>query len=255
MAALRSLERAPARKGGRARGVSSPVPRPQPNAETRGIEKRFERFIAHPSYPCVGAKSALGKGQIRYYHGRSLSSGWDDLALLLELQQFGRAYRRDTRLFSSFVAIFGGPLMASETNFERYLWERIQSLHEKDVWLSAPYDPQVSADPAAPDFALSIGGTAFFVVGLHPRASRKARRFERPALVFNLHDQFRRLRADGRYEKMRDTIIGRDRRWTGSVNPMLAPHGSVSEARQYSGRAVGGDWTCPFRPKVSGVGE
>jgi FPC/CPF motif-containing protein YcgG len=27
---------------------------------------------------------------------------------------------------------------------------------------------------------------------------------------------------------------------------MLARHGTVSEARQYSGRAVDKDWVCPF---------
>jgi FPC/CPF motif-containing protein YcgG len=32
----------------------------------------------------------------------------------------------------------------------------------------------------------------------------------------------------------------------GSINPMLANHGSISSARQYSGRAVETDWVCPF---------
>ena len=105
----------------------------------------------------------------------------------------------------------------------------------------------VSPDPEDPHFSLSFGGEAFFVVGLHPNASRAARRFPRPTLVFNLHDQFERLRAEGRYERMREKILERDVALTGSVNPMLARHGEASEARQYSGRAVGDDWQCPFR--------
>jgi len=32
----------------------------------------------------------------------------------------------------------------------------------------------------------------------------------------------------------------------GSPNPMLERHGTVSAARQYSGRAVSDDWRCPF---------
>jgi len=84
------------------------------------------------------------------------------------------------------------------------------------------------------------------VVGLHPRASRRARRFAAPALVFNLHDQFERLRADGRYETLRRTILARDLAFSGSLNPMLARFGEVSEARQYSGRAVEPGWSCPF---------
>ena len=137
----------------------------------------------------------------------------------------------------------------SELEFERALWNRAQSLHDKDAWLGTPWDDAVDPDPEAPDFGLSIGGSAFFIVGLHPHASRKARRFRYPALVFNLHDQFERLRADGRYDKMRERILERDKAWSGSINPMLAEHGSISEARQYSGREVGEDWRCPFEPR------
>ncbi|HEV2682323.1 MAG TPA: YqcI/YcgG family protein, partial [Rhodanobacter sp.] len=54
------------------------------------------------------------------------------------------------------------------------------------------------------------------------------------------------LRADGRYEKLRQAIIERDIAFAGSSNPMLAAHGKSSEARQYSGRQVGTDWVCPF---------
>jgi FPC/CPF motif-containing protein YcgG len=67
-------------------------------------------------------------------------------------------------------------------------------------------------------------------------------------MVFNLHDQFERLRMEGTYEKLRDTILHRERALSGSVNPMLSRFGGISEARQYSGRAVGKDWACPFDP-------
>ena len=93
---------------------------------------------------------------------------------------------------------------------------------------------------------MSFGGEAFFVVGLHPQSSRPARRFEAPAMVFNLHDQFERLRAEGRYDKLRGTILQRDEQLAGSINPMLAEHGTTSAARQYSGRAVSDAWKCPF---------
>ncbi len=72
-------------------------------------------------------------------------------------------------------------------------------------------------------------------------------RLARPALVFNLHDQFTQLRAAGKYEGMREKILARDEAIAGSVNPMLARHGEASEARQYSGRAVPEQWRCPFR--------
>ena len=65
-------------------------------------------------------------------------------------------------------------------------------------------------------------------------------------MVFNLHDQFETLRAEGRYDKLSASILGRDLAVAGSVNPMLANHGSVSGARQYSGRVVETGWRCPY---------
>lgn len=95
-------------------------------------------------------------------------------------------------------------------------------------------------------FSLSIASHPFFVIGLHPGASRIARRFRHPALVFNSHRQFEQLRDDGRYGKMQAIIRKRDKLLQGSVNPSLADFGTATEARQYSGRDVGKDWECPY---------
>jgi FPC/CPF motif-containing protein YcgG len=46
---------------------------------------------------------------------------------------------------------------------------------------------------------------------------------------------------------MREAIMVRDEAIAGSRNPMLARHGEMSEARQYSGRAVDPQWRCPFQ--------
>lgn len=210
------------------------------------LEARFRTFVAAPPFPCVGAKAALAKQQLHFHRARSITSAWDDLATAEALIAFAQAQRRRPTLFTSFVLLFEGPRTLSEQQFERALWERLQSLSDKDAWLGQPAAPGFSADPESPDFALSFGGQGFFAVGLHPRASRRARRFHAPAIVFNLHSQFASLRKSGRYDRMRETILQRDEQLQGSINPMLAPHGSVSEARQYSGRAVDDGWTSHF---------
>jgi FPC/CPF motif-containing protein YcgG len=211
--------------------------------------ERFRDFVKDQAFPCVGAKSALGRGQIKFVVARDIRSSWDDLRIYEGLLEFAMAYRASPKLFQSFIVLFEASLRCSEAQFERSLWTRVQSLADKDAWHGQDYDPRVSADPTSPHFSLSFGGEGFFVVGLHPDASRPGRRFERPALVFNLHDQFERLRAEQRYEPLRENIIKRDVAIAGSENPMLARHGEISEARQYSGRAVEGGWTCPFDAK------
>ncbi|KQZ61600.1 hypothetical protein ASD67_20570 [Sphingopyxis sp. Root1497] len=210
------------------------------------LARRFDAFVRDPAFPCVGAKSALAKGQIRIVVGRDMRSAWDDLRIYPNLLDLAWTYAREPSLFHSLAVVFEEDGGLDEEGFERCLWERLESLTKKDDFHGQMADPRVSADPGDPHFSLSFGGEAFFVVGLHPRASRPARRFERPALIFNLHDQFEQLRASGVYDKMRSTILARDVALAGGVNPMLARHGTMSEARQYSGRAVGSDWVCPF---------
>ena len=206
----------------------------------------FRDFVRAPEFPCVGAKSALAKGQMRIVVSRDIRSGWDDLRIYPGLLDLARSYAEDPVLFQTFVVVFEQDSALSEASFEAAMWARIQSLTDKDAMFAQTPDTRVSGDPGDPHFSLSFGGQAFFVVGLHPGASRPARRFGRPAMVFNLHDQFEQLREMGRYEKLRATILNRDAAIAGSINPMLARHGEGSEARQYSGRVVGNDWQCPF---------
>lgn len=202
--------------------------------------------IAQRDFPCVGAKSALANDLLSIHCAWSLTSAWDDLRIHDELLNWSKTYRKEPGGLRSFVVIFEGPTDLDEPAFEAAMWERIQSLADKDAWRGQDYDNRVSSDPSDPHFSLSFGEEAYFVVGLHPRASRPARRTNHPVLVFNLHDQFEGLRNDGRYERMREAILDRDVALAGSMNPMLARHGEMSEARQYSGRVVGTEWRCPF---------
>lgn len=217
------------------------------DTETRVAgEEELRACISAVEFPCVGAKSALARGTLKTLVCHSLASGWDDVVIHRELMDWAEAYKADPAGLRSLAVVFYGPDDLSESQFESLMWERIQSFADKDHWLGQSYDHRVSADPDDPHFSLSFGGEAFFVVGLHPGASRPARRFPRPTLVFNLHAQFEQLREQGKYERMREKILARDVDLAGSLNPMLARHGDASEARQYSGRAVDSSWRCPF---------
>ena len=219
--------------------------------EIEPIEDKFEAFIEAADFPCVGAKSASARGNLTMVRARDLRSGWNDLEIHERLMDWAAAHGEDDGALHSFAVLFAGPDDLNEDEFERLMWERIQSFADKDAWLGQRYASTVSRDPQDPHFALSFGGKAFFAVGLHPHASRPARRFAHPAIVFNPHDQFERLREQNRYGRMREAIMARDAKLAGSTNPMLADHGEASAAPQYSGRQGGGDWKCPFRDKRS----
>ena len=209
--------------------------------------RKFLETIERADFPCVGAKSAMARGSLSITLARDITSAWNDLQIHRELLDWSEKWRDDVEVLRSFAVVFTGPIDLTETEFEAALWQRLQSLAEKDHWLGQKYDDAVSQDPGDPHFSLSFGGEAYFAVGIHPNASRPARRFAHPAIVFNLHAQFVRLREDGRFDRMRDKIMTRDIALAGTPNPMLADHGQISAARQFSGRAVDNAWACPFR--------
>ena len=203
--------------------------------------------VEESSFPCVGAKSALARGTLEIEPAWSIESAWDDLRIHDRLLEWSREYADDPAGLRSLAVVYSLPTGLTEAQFEAAMWQRLQSLADKDDWRGQGYAESVSHDPSDPHFSLSFGGQAYFVVGMHPQASRPARRTPYPTLVFNLHDQFERLREEQRYERMRERILARDAALAGDINPMLARHGETSEARQYSGREVGDEWECPFR--------
>jgi uncharacterized protein len=219
--------------------ISKPPPR-------HDLVAAFEDFVRDPSFPCVGAKAALSKRQMTYVVARDITSAWDDLRIHSTVSDIVRLYRENPLPFRSLAVIFEEQSALDEIGFETHLWARLQSLSDKDDWLGQKCDDRVTHDPDHPEFSVSLSGEAFFIVGLHPGASRPARRFIRPVLIFNLHDQFEKLREANQYDKLRASIIERDVKIAGSVNPMLAEHGKSSAARQYSGRAVESEWKCPY---------
>lgn len=219
----------------------------EPIEEAAGLGERFAAFLEDSAFPCVGAKSALARAEMEIIEARDVRSSWDDSTIFAAVTRFAARYKADPHPFQSLAVVFHQPDQMEEAAFEAALWQRLQSMADKDAFNGYLHDPRVSDDVDNPHFALSFGEEAFFVVGLHPGASRPARRFERPAIVFNPHGQFETLREQGRYDKLRSSILKRDVAIAGSTNPMLAGHGEISAARQYSGREVGPRWSPPFK--------
>lgn len=201
----------------------------------QGFIARFKAFVGSPAFPCVGAKSAMNRGRMAFGLYDSLADEDDAAALCEQLAEFSRQFPEPGVDPVSFVAMFREPV-ANEDEFHSRLWTHLQAMHDLDAANHA-WDPAVSSDVEDPRFSFSIASRAFFVVGLHPRSSRLARRAPFPCLVFNFHDQFEAMRDDGRYDRLQAAIRARDVALQGAINPVLARFGQASEAHQYSGRA------------------
>ncbi len=209
----------------------------------------FHAHISNESFSCIGAKAALHGGLFRLGFYDVMNAPETNRTLAHDLCTFAAEQKKSASNYTSFAAVFDEPSIENESVWESSLWAQLKNLHEIDrrefVW-----DANVSSNPDDPNFSFSIAGTGFFIVGLHPASSRLARRFSRAALVFNPHAQFDRLRENGQYNRIQQTIRAREMKLQNSLNPNLSDFGTQSEARQYSGRAVEENWKCPFHAQI-----
>lgn len=209
--------------------------------------EQYKSFIYRQEYPCIAAKEAVRKQRVKVFVAGHMACPKDDRAILDFMYNFVDEYRSSEDFFHSAAVIFEGPTeIPSEEMFEAMLFQRLQSLADIGAKEYA-YDKRVSSDPTSRDFSFSIKEEAFYIIGLHPKSSRAARRFDYPTMVFNPHQQFETLRATHRYEKMKNIVRKLDTAFSGSVNPMLQDFGSSPEVFQYSGRKVDQSWQCPLK--------
>ncbi|MEH6405651.1 MAG: guanitoxin biosynthesis heme-dependent pre-guanitoxin N-hydroxylase GntA [Leeuwenhoekiella sp.] len=216
--------------------------KPLANSEDT-IKEEFNDFILTNDHPCVMAQTVFSMDHVDFHVYENFGSLNTARKIYKDLEKYIANYDFDSNAFYTFLAVFKGRKDFSEKEFEELLWQQLSFLHEID---EQPWDESVSDNPEDPNFSFSLAGKAFYMVGLHPNSSRKARQSPYPTLAFNLHWQFEKLREMGAYHNVRDKIRERDFELQGSINPMLRDFGKSSEVRQYSGRNVGNEWKCPF---------
>lgn len=210
------------------------------------VVRDFEEFILQKNHPCIMAQTVFKMEEFVIRGYRNLGSAEAASEILTDLQTYLDNYDVESKNFETFIATFPYDKFNDEQSFEDALWQQLEKIHVLD---KIPWDPAVDADPDSPNFSFSILGQAFYIVGMHPKSSRKARQSPYPTLVFNLHSQFEALREMGTYKQVRDRIRQRDKKLQGTINPVLRDFGEASEALQYSGKHNEGDWKCPFHQK------
>ena len=208
------------------------------------IYQSFQEFIISKDHPCIMAKTVFSMDNIRLKVYKNLGNLEQSKQLYKELKTYIEKYDFNSNQFETFIAVFPTSPKYNELQFEEQLWVQLNQLNTIDEY---DWDPSVTSNPTDNNFSFSIAGKAFYIVGLHPNSSRKARQSPYVALAFNLHWQFEKLREMGTYKRVRNTIRKRDKKLQGNINPMLEDFGSNSEAKQYSGRKVSEKWECPFK--------
>ena len=179
------------------------------------------------------AKSVVKNGLIKIL--RVNGSDFSVETLLKNLYLFVDDYREKPQKLRSFIVVLDDEKSKTFEGYEKNFWKIISELSLEDK-KHFSHDPRVSDDPQNPNFSYSVKSEAFFILGLHPQSPRLARRFFRPAIVFNLHQQFEDMRRKGIFGKVRNLIRKKDLILQGSPNPMLSDFGEKSEIFQYLGK-------------------
>ena len=207
------------------------------------LKIKYNDWILGENHPCLMAQTVFTQENIIINDYREIGLSATTEQLFKDLEAYIKDYDFESNDFQSFLAVFSETEIPNEDEFEKVLWDQLSELKKLD---KHPWDPTVSQDPEDDKFSFSVAGHAFYLVGMHPKSSRLARRSPLPSIAFNLHTQFEKLREMGAYHNVRDKIRDRDISLQGSINPMLEDFGESSEAKQYSGKATGKDWKCPF---------
>lgn len=186
------------------------------------IEQDVRDFISD-DYPCTPAILALKQGSLII---REIDSQIGDCTTDLRehLDEFIERYEHSKEPYLS-LWLSWDTTSLDEAEFERRMWVEIKSF--------------------CPSLPVSYRGHQLFIVGLHPGASRKARRFSRCSIVINSFKQFERIEEAGNYKVLVDNIRKRDVKYSGSINPTVEKYADVWEEVQFSGRENDDDWEIP----------
>ncbi len=198
-------------------------------------------------YPCVMAQAMLKKGSIFEAQGKSSCPVKLSQQIRRSLADFERNYPSTETELQTFIFYLPGLSNASFEKSEKVFWGLVGRLlsesHSRDTSPSQNLE-DIIRDP---NFSLKVNNVEYFLIFLHPKSPRKARRLAQPAIVFNRFSQFESLRDEGVFEMIKKQIRERDKSYSGSVNPMVADHGESSEILQYSGRDYSSESGCPFQ--------
>lgn len=181
------------------------------------------------------AKAVAQKGHLEVHETGDLCSPMEIRKVQEKLYHFIDLFRQNPERLSSFILVAHDKSLESFNSFEKEFFHFLKQLHYEDKTLY-PHDPLVSSNVEDNRFSYSIKSEAFFLVALHPDSPRWSRRFKHPAIVFNPHIQFEKMREKKIFEKIKNIIRAKDKILQGTINPMLNDFGERSEVFQYIGK-------------------
>lgn len=200
------------------------------------MKSELIKFINQTNFPCIMAKTVSRIGWLQTLTLKDIENEENIIKFQKNMYHFIDHYHSSADTLHSFVLMIENKHYQSFECFEEKFWNFLIKIDYFDKILYH-HDDRVHSDPQSDNFSFSLMEEAFFILALHPNSPRRSRQFSLPAIVFNPHQQFEKLRTNGVFVKIRDIIRKKDKLLQGFSNPMLSDFGDKSEVYQYTGRA------------------
>ena len=136
------------------------------------IIEEYHRFLRSREFPCIGAKAALSRDQVKCMVASDMSTSQDDESILTFIYQFVDSYRNSTNRFIV-QPLFSVILSQRRSRNLKTCLVRLNSFAELDR-KKYLHDKRVNSDPTSGMFSFSLKEEAFFIIGLHSSSSREA---------------------------------------------------------------------------------
>ena len=218
---------------------------PDPHAAPRHeLASALAEMVGHPDYPCLGARSVFHRDRATVHVYDELAGDGVAALLLADLREFAATIDPGRRVRLVRRDVPGARASRDEQHFERLLWSQLRALHEHGrpamERRGCRRTPRTSTSRSAP----GARRTSSSACTRRRPATRAARRLRRWCSTCTSSSRSCARPAGSRRCATRSgtatwTCRAPSTRWS-------ADHGQDSEARQYSGRAVGPDWRAPF---------
>src|SRR5690348_1005067 len=92
----------------------------------------YHAFVGGKDFPCVAARAALARDQIKTMVCGHLACPKDDRSIAEFLHSFVNEYRAVSKMYNSAVVIFEGPPRCTEEEFDNLMWQRLQGISDHD---------------------------------------------------------------------------------------------------------------------------
>jgi len=155
------------------------------------IDEQLARCSDETQCPSLMTRLALKKKEYRIGVYQRLGEKTLITELRRDLLYYQQEQERTDSPYLSMIAVFEDVRFESEAAFQRALRKHLSYLIKEKAYLIEEKDLRPSADEKA--FFFHFEGLPYSVTGMHPGSPHPSRQFYRPALIFNLCEQFEAL--------------------------------------------------------------